>query len=60
MNTNELNLKQVSECKILHRWVYYQIIKYPNLNEFVVFMFSVFLLNFEIVRVFASLSSCSK
>ena len=27
MNTNELNLKQVSECKILHRWVYYQIIK---------------------------------
>ena len=60
MNTNELNLKQVSECKILRRWVYYQIIKYPNLNEFVVFMFSVFLLNFSNCSSFCFLEQLLK
>ena len=51
MNTNGLNLKQVSECKILHRWVCYQIIKISKFKQ---------ICSFHVFGIFAKFWNCSR
>ena len=50
MNNNGLKLKQVSECKILHRWVYYQIIKISKFKR---------ICSFHVFGIFAKFWNCS-